>query len=647
MATSGSTQVNACWTSSGNLADWIVFSWSRSGYSISGNYSDINWSLTLHSGGAGAIYSSASKSWSVNVNGSYYSGSNTVGIGNNTSKTLASGSTRIYHNNDGTKSFSYSFSQVFNITFNNWVGTISGSGGATLDTIPRYANINSHSLSNVTQTSVTYSWSASATCKTVEYWQDGQRLNSNSINASSGSYTFTGLSPGTNHGFGCHIQRSDSSLWTESSELRATTLPIASLTESSYSFNIGDNLPITFQNFDQNASVLSLSVEDDNGEWIEDVSVVNIPINTESYTWNLSEIADTLYGYCKTKNQMNIKISCGVTLNGTFYENIYNGVANVVNSDPVFQTCDMKNTDEDIVSLLGDTSYSIERAGNFQVSVSSANKAVPQNKAYIVRYISYMTPLNTAGTVIKSGEAAFSDTSVVTIDLGNYSAAGNYDIYTYAVDSRGNVSASVKHTCMILPYTIPVPSLTIYRQNNFEQEILINLQATYSRLVVGTTPKNSIVSVSYRYAEVGSSYPSAYTQITGYTAEQMTSTESRITYTKTSYTDPFLILNIEKSYNIEFRIEDKLNAITFETRIEQGVPIMGEFDDGHITIGKLPDMENSSLLQVNSDISAIDAEGIARNIFATMANLITISELEPDNQIINAVWLQDVTSGEI
>lgn len=123
--------------------DTLRFSWSRSSYSIADNTSTVSWYLQLISGSSGYISSSASKNWSVTVNGASYSGTTTVGIANNTTKTLGSGSTTIYHNADGTKTFTYSFSQQFDINFNGWIGAVSGSSSGTLDTIPRQATITS------------------------------------------------------------------------------------------------------------------------------------------------------------------------------------------------------------------------------------------------------------------------------------------------------------------------------------------------------------------------------------------------------------------------------------------------------------------------------------------------------------------------
>lgn len=131
MATSGSKSVAVTsW-------DTLKFTWTAKSQNVANNTTLVSWTLQLIATSDGAINSSASKSWSVTVNGTKYSGTNTVGISNNSTKTLASGTTTITHAADGSKTFSYSFSQQFDITFNSWIGTVSGSGTGTLNTIPR------------------------------------------------------------------------------------------------------------------------------------------------------------------------------------------------------------------------------------------------------------------------------------------------------------------------------------------------------------------------------------------------------------------------------------------------------------------------------------------------------------------------------
>lgn len=132
MATSGSKSVA--------VTSWntLKFSWWQVSQSIPNNRTVVGWDLKLVAGSSGRISSTASKDWSVTVNGTNYSGTNTIGVNNNATKTLASGQTTITHNADGTKSFSYSFSQEFGISFSgSTIGTKSGSGTGTLNTIPR------------------------------------------------------------------------------------------------------------------------------------------------------------------------------------------------------------------------------------------------------------------------------------------------------------------------------------------------------------------------------------------------------------------------------------------------------------------------------------------------------------------------------
>lgn len=134
MATSGNKSVAVTsW-------DTLKFSWWQSGdQSIAKNQTTIGWKLELIATSSGRISSTTSKPWNVTVNGKKYSGNTTVGIANNATKTLASGYTDIAHNSNGTKTFSYSFSQSFSgITFSGKaLGTVSGSGSGTLNTIPR------------------------------------------------------------------------------------------------------------------------------------------------------------------------------------------------------------------------------------------------------------------------------------------------------------------------------------------------------------------------------------------------------------------------------------------------------------------------------------------------------------------------------
>ena len=117
----------------------LRFSWEETSQNIANNYSSVSWKLQLISSNSSArISSSAAKDYSVTVDGKTWSGTNTVGLTGGSTKTLASGTKNITHTSDGTKTFNYSFSQEFAITYSgSSIGTKSGSGSGTLDTIPR------------------------------------------------------------------------------------------------------------------------------------------------------------------------------------------------------------------------------------------------------------------------------------------------------------------------------------------------------------------------------------------------------------------------------------------------------------------------------------------------------------------------------
>ena len=148
----------------------LRFKWSQSSQSKANNNSVVSWNLQLIASG-GSISSSAPKAWNVTVNGTKYSGTNTVGISSGTTKTLASGSTTIAHNADGTKSFSFSFSQQFDISYSGvgWIGTKSGSGSGTLTAIPRTSSVSSTNANIGENITITINRASSSFTHTLTY----------------------------------------------------------------------------------------------------------------------------------------------------------------------------------------------------------------------------------------------------------------------------------------------------------------------------------------------------------------------------------------------------------------------------------------------------------------------------------------------
>ena len=128
MATSGQIQTNTAF-------GYVRLSWSESSQNIANNTTTISYTLSIYR--SSNISSSASKDYSITINGVKVA-SGTTTIGGSGTKNIKTGTTTIAHTADGTKSFSLSFSLEIGITWSgSSIGTITGSGTGTLDTIPR------------------------------------------------------------------------------------------------------------------------------------------------------------------------------------------------------------------------------------------------------------------------------------------------------------------------------------------------------------------------------------------------------------------------------------------------------------------------------------------------------------------------------
>lgn len=150
--------------------DSIKFSWEITSQSTVNNTSTISWKLELVATDPGRISSTSPKLWSVTVNGTEYSGTNYIAIENNSTITLASGSTTIAHNVDGKKTFSYSFDQGIRINFGGvFIASCTGSGTGTLNTIARQSTLTASNGTLGTAQTLTIAKKATSFTHTITY----------------------------------------------------------------------------------------------------------------------------------------------------------------------------------------------------------------------------------------------------------------------------------------------------------------------------------------------------------------------------------------------------------------------------------------------------------------------------------------------
>lgn len=135
MATSGSKSVAVTsW-------DTLKFSWTLTGQSVANNTSTIKWTAELISGSDGALNATAEKHYQIIISDAFGEvvnkiAGNYVNIGNNATKTLASGTVTIRHKADGSGTFSYNYEQGFMLTFDGkFITAVDISGSGTLPAI--------------------------------------------------------------------------------------------------------------------------------------------------------------------------------------------------------------------------------------------------------------------------------------------------------------------------------------------------------------------------------------------------------------------------------------------------------------------------------------------------------------------------------
>ena len=619
----------------------------------SANSSDVTVSLYARRIDGGTSWNDTSgNNFYVTIDGTRYGNSGGAKV-SGTNWTLVKSATKtVSHNSDGSKTINISGGgSIGETTFN----INSKSIDVTLDKIARYTSVTLWDIDDtdgdgIGQTYAKFKWATADTVDWVRvYLNDSNQHTDNpgSVNGKSGSFTYIGanasgasiptnstLKPGTTYNLKVEVRRKDSQLWTKSANKTFTTIPIASIANTSVDFTIGSNLTLSIDNYMNNLYYLAMDIKDENGNWETDVIRTNETLNVSSYEWALSSYESTLYAKVQTRSSADIKIRCGTTIDGQVYENYILGVMSIANSNPTFSNFTYGNNDSDTKSVLGDSSYLVQGYGAMQANISTDNKAVAKNNATVVKYVGYVTDSN--GNTKKTLNLSWSDTSQVSFNFGSFSESGTYKINIYAVDSRGLNSQTVSKEFYVIPYHHPQTKITMDRMNGYEKEIIINFSSVCSGLVINGTQKNTKFTVQYRYCAVGSSSWSDYISLSGFSSTPNGDDMTKSLSIPNDSSQYLTQLDETKAYNFEFRIIDSIIGRIETAYVAEGVPIMVESSDGHIGIGMVPEWDNQSKLQVASDIAATDSNGNLVNILEKINN-VENDYNNKDTQISNAV----------
>ena len=179
--------------------------WQRTGYSVAGNYTDINWQAGINITSGAYWYSNAVRIDGGNVYGTGLGNGTWSNIGGDGDHQLRSGSIRIYHDGAGNR--------TIGTYINGWLyanGNHTASGSYVLPSLATTPSVSSNSVSGISTSgatgngNVTFDGNTTVTSRGICYSTSSNPTTSSSkVTSGSGTGSFsaslTGLSPNTTY----------------------------------------------------------------------------------------------------------------------------------------------------------------------------------------------------------------------------------------------------------------------------------------------------------------------------------------------------------------------------------------------------------------------------------------------------------------
>lgn len=534
---------------------------------ISANTSTITARLYWMSlGSQYTVNSSATKTGNIKIDGntSSFSGAGLANLTGNQKKLLHTYTRTVTHNPDGTRTVPLQGNFSLNVSLSGvYYGTVTVSGNAVLDKIPRHSTLTSspnwtagnnliisinRAFSTMTHTVNIYvdnvlirQLTNVGTSATVNFTEDENQTIFDLIGSSTGKPSkIEVLTYNAGEYMGMNTYNGTCSA------------PNASTVASSADFNIGDPVQI-------NLNVAMSAFYHDIRVYTNDILIKTFNNIVDSVTWipTSTEIED-MYNSTPNANSAISKIEVDTYYKDTQIRSTTTktGVATVTNSNPQFDgNFVYADTNPTTTVVTGDDQYIVQNKSTVVVTIPITESALGINGATMTSYIATLG----GSTIVQP----YSYTEDVTFDFGTIDATTDLILTIRAIDSRGNYTERTK-TVKILPYNKPTVTTSAKRANNFETSTTIKLSGSYSPLTINGINKNIIQDCEYRYKEVTSSSWSDWESFSGFTT-------SGNTYTAVGET---ISLDSDKAWDIEVRVTDLFDFATGSNRVAVGVPNM-------------------------------------------------------------------------
>ena len=404
----------------------------------------------------------------------------------------------------------------------------------TLSTIPRYATSN-QSLSSKTETTIKMNWSSDSN---IDYiWYSTNNGSSwagvGGVNASSGSYTISGLAANTTYNIKTRVRRRDSQLTTDSANLAIATYDYPKPTTAN-NFVIGNGASVNLYNPLGRNCKLELIGADNSiiGTYQGTYNgVVNGEFKTaDAIDKQYKSIPNSQSGTYRTRVTYGSVVKTGP--NGTYSVN-----ASLVK--PSIGAIEYQDTEEASLEITEDDQLIIQDVSivRYRASELGTQKYATISRVDVtVNNNTYQLGLEAIGDAAAGGNAAINSSQDV-------------DAVFKITDSRG-LTTTRSLTVTMLEYSLPNAIITLNRKNNYYDETTINVDANYSSL----DNKNTI-NIQYRYKKKGDPDYSEYEEL-------QDNVPSRFSVDNAYYWD------------VQVNLYDRIGSVIYNLTLNKGIPIV-------------------------------------------------------------------------
>lgn len=458
---------------------WLRFDWYVAKQDAEGNYTDINWSL---SGGGVSGYVSCCNFKVIIDRATVYEANGWVDVWLN--QVVASGTKRIYHNDDGTKTFQASaYVSIYSSGDRS-----SGVKDFELPSFNRFLDITNLKVLTVDETNAIIQWATSHARDSTYYSLDGGNTWIGSATYSEtltsdqkgGIFTIPNLIAGTSYNLKVKIKKTDSQQWTFD-ELQFSTYAYPHCTDAP-NFTIGDRFTVKFYN------------------------PLGRSIKTVGYGADGSQIfagetvSTSLTGFSTNDANGGANAQYASIPNST--SGTYRLVVRYGDHEEWYGEERSYSIRGDEVPSLGSLSY---KDGNtISANITGNNQQIVQNKSHL--YVTFGDASAKYGSPILyyviecNGNSMDIPEYGGTYDFGTVNSSRNVELKLTAYDRRG-LSASKSVTVQMLAYEKPTATVELYRLNNYEDETYLTVDGSVSSVA----DKNTM-EIKYQLKESGGSY---------------------------------------------------------------------------------------------------------------------------------------------